>query len=443
MSHRGLVLGLFVLLLVSACKERPRNNVPPRSAAPPAEPTPTAEERPDASADAQETTPGADADLELAVDSGPTAPAMPSTDSIRWGFQPKQLDVMRETSVDLWVEWPGANLDKFRCEWDPGDRSGIHEGCRISHIFEGGMADRKVSLLVTYEGNRVYGESQTLPLERLPVHELAGTPRQLPPPPAPASGNRTVFAALHRAPDEADWKGLTAALGTVSPSLVLLFFNYGVSASEATAALEHLNGLGGLTTLPVFCNRSRLDAAAPTVKSQTVTPHGDDNAPPFRHAFMHAGTLYALLDPGQDEFRPAQEKWLLESLEAGKVMAHRVVVSCAPLRSYTGKGASELEPKFRWYEKLLRGDVSLLVSGLEPVYFQGQYGDQPTLNAGCVTGKPGRLLGTSVDQERTLSIVDFVTGRPPQVHPVSPKDVSLVLDQSAIPLRVGDYLKNM
>lgn len=380
-------------------------------------------------------------DAAPAPDRSPPPPARPSTEELSWSFEPERLDVMRDTRATLKVDWPGVDPEEYVCEWDPGDRTGIKEGCRVEHNYKGGMSDRTVSVLVTWKGEQVLSESRPLPLERLPVQELSSASQALPEPPAPSEGNRTVFASLFLPLEGNALEQLAGAITVLRPSLALVFINFPIASPEAVALLERLNDGPAMTAIPVYCDRTKLDSSVPVVRSPHLLAHGEDNAPPYRHAFLHSGTLYALLDAGQDEYNPGQEKWLLDTLKTGKVAPHRVVVSCAPLESYTGKSPSELEPKFRWYEKVLRGDVSLLVSSLDPVFFHGRYGDQATLSAGCISGSPGRLPGTEQDQNRTLTVVDFVQGKSPFVYPVSPDQPDKVLDQSAIPFRVGNYYK--
>ena len=123
--------------------------------------------------------------------------------------------------------------------------------------------------------------------------------------------------------------------------------------------------------------------------------------------------------------------------------AHRVVVSCSPLEKLTAREASELEPRFRYYEKLLRGDISLLVSSVYPVFYHGRYGDLETLSTGCAVGEPGTLLSSARAQSRVLSVVDLEASRAPAVYAVSPDGANTQVDLLGLPFKVGSYMLKM
>jgi len=118
-------------------------------------------------------------------------------------------------------------------------------------------------------------------------------------------------------------------------------------------------------------------------------------------------------------------------------------VSCAPMEKYTPKELAVLEPSFRYYEKLLRGDVSLLVSSTYPVFYHALYGYLETVSVGCASGETGRLLTARRQQSQALTLVDFSKDSDPKVYPVSTKAPLQVLEQSGLPFKVGTYLKEL
>lgn len=362
-------------------------------------------------------------------------PQLPPLSGISWTMEPQQLDVMRDTVVRLTAQWKGASPASFSCRWDPGDRTGEVYGCSIEHRFTGGLTDRSVTLTILYEGREVFTESRDLPLERLPVRELPPGPVPLADPPGPDEGIRVVFASLFAPPDATARKALADALYRVDPRLVLLFVNYEVSRESLANLTRDLSSHGARIIVPVPCNTS--EGLNGPLDSR-LTLHGKDHNPPYFEAFLQSSVLFVVLDPRVTSLSKDQEKWLLDHLEKGKVADHRVVVSCCPLESYTGNG-SELQPQFRYYEKLLRGDVSLFISSSEPVYFQGSYGLIRTVSSGCAVGLPGRLPGTDRNQEHTFVVVDLVPDQPPAVQAVSLSNPGQVIDVQSLPRKLGNY----
>jgi hypothetical protein len=375
----------------------------------------------------------------------PPAPDVPSLAEIRWRLEPPQLDVMRDTDVRLAASWPGVPEADFSCRWDPGDRTGPLDGCSVTHKFVGGLADRQVGLVVRYRDVDVFSETRTLPLERLPVQELPAESSMLPAPPEAELGLRVAVAALFEEPGPAGRATLLRMLEATSPSLVFVFFNYTPMSTPASdefgRLLTQLNEGRTWTAVPVYCALPAGVGSLPTVSSSSILMHGEGNAPPFRMAFLAGPALFVMLDPREGNNSLDQEKWMLEQLEAGKVAAHRVVLSCRGLERFTAAETGELTPQFRYYEKLLRGDVSLLISSLHPVFYYGRYGRLPVLSAGSALGRPGRLLSASQDQRNFFGLIDLVRGKAPAVRALRPEQPTMVEGLASFPVKVGNYVR--
>ena len=170
----------------------------------------------------------------------------------------------------------------------------------------------------------------------------------------------------------------------------------------------------------------------------SFVPHGPDNETPFRHAAMADGIAYVVLDGRKTGNDLAQEKWVLERLQEMRIAAHRVVLSCRPMESLTGE-AKELTPQFRYYEKLLRGDVSALISSGDRAFYFGGYGDLTAISAGCATGSPGALAGQETRQEATVGVVDLRPGKKTSAWSLSALDPTAMIKSSEYPRQVGNY----
>jgi len=363
---------------------------------------------------------------------------VPSLADFSWTLEPAYLDVMRDTKVVISAVWEGVSPERYRCVWDTGDRTGPVEGCRIEHTYRSGLADRTVKLSLGYDGKEVLSEARELPLERLPVHELSTGPIRLPRPPGEDGGVRALFWGLFERPDETGMKEIINALEAVRPSLVFLFVNYRPDADMEAKLLTLLNEGMEWTALPLYC-QAESGQSLPNVRNPRLLMHGEGNNPPYRMAFLASSVLFTMLDPTVRQNSLDQEKWMLGQLEDGKVASHRAVISCRSLDKFTSRDAGELTPQFRYYEKLLRGDISLLVSSGYPVFFHGRYGNLPVVSAGCGTGKPGRLMSSKKAQPNLLTVVDFFPKRSPVVYPVSPDKTEFALDQTGFPFKVGNY----
>ena len=364
---------------------------------------------------------------------------VPSLAGVLWQLEPPILDVMRDTTVELSAKWEDVPESDYSCVWDPGDRSGTLRGCRRVHTFVNGLADRTITLKMLYRGHEVLQESRELRLERLPVQEFGADPRMLPPAPEAEGSQRVAFLGLGAVPGAGEVETLVGALKSTGVTFGFLFFNYDPAPKEAKLLLTALNA-GSTTVVPLYCGGSAM-AALPWVNSSRVLLHGDDNQPPFREAFLVAGTLFVVLDSRVRENSREHEKWLLKHLEKGKMAAHRVAVSCRPLESFVPSGGGELHPQFRYYEKLLRGDVSLLVSSTDPVFYHGMYGAIPAVSAGCVSGVPGRLRSSDVEQENLLTLIDLRPSRRPSVFAVLPGVPQEPVDTLTFPMEVGNYVR--
>lgn len=439
------VLPVFLFLLLAAlpvgCKRQtPADKAPDESPAkdvkgtPEAAPVPIEETAPRPGPDTKEPPHRVEVMTEVPRD------PPPDTSTISWQVEPAALDVMRDTNVRLSLNWPGVPVTDFRCFWNPGDRSGELEGCSVEHTYQGGMADREVTVRVEIQGAELFSETRPVPLERLPVAPLPSGAGE--PPPRPGDGGvRTVFAGLFAHPDDEQIQQLSAAFDQLDPDLVFLYFNYQAQAKKLASLLDQLNTGKSWTALPIYC--AGTSGGAPKVQSSRLLMHGEGNEPPYRYGFLTSGVLFVVLDPRQDTYDKNHEKWMLAAFESGAMATHRVAVSCAPMEKYTPKEREILQPSFRYYEKLLRGDVSLLVSSTYPVFYHALYGYLKTVSVGCAAGKPGLLLSARRAQTQALTLVDFRKDSDPEVYPVGTKLPLQILDQSGLPFKVGTYLKEL
>jgi len=434
----GAALLLTLAFLVCSC---PRKEEPVPEPAPPAE-----RQAPEDVAQQQAGTaepPVAPAaprpDDAAAEDSGtavPEAPAeVPPLGGISWSTVPALLDVMRDTVVRLDVSWTGVPDEDYECRFDPGDRSGLRTGCHLEHRFAGGLADRVVSLSVLFQGREVFSENRSLPLERLPVRELPAETSMLPPRPVEEGAVRMLFLPLYALPTEQDGATLRAAADIAAADLVAVLFNTEVSAEAAQVLLQAV-GSGGRRVVPVYCGGG--SGGLPAGDALDLLMHGSGADLPYRAGLLVGSTLLVLLDSRRSGVVLDEEKWLVDQLALGKVAAHRIVVSCRPFEPWTARQAPELAPRYRYYEKLLRGDVSLLVSSSHPAFFSGAYGQVPVLSPGCATGAPEPLLSTPAAQPRAASIVDLVPGQPPRVLAISLEHPGDSLE-IVVPSKVGNY----
>jgi hypothetical protein len=349
---------------------------------------------------------------------------------------PELLDVMRDTVVRLDASWTGVPPEDHDCRWDPGDNSGPRTGCHIEHRFVGGLADRVVTLTVTYRGNEVFSERRALALERLPIRELPADASSLPPKPQEEGAVRLLVLPLFSTPSEADGNMARAAAEATAADLVVLLANVELTPESAGALLTSAGNTAGRRVVPVYCGGG--PGGLPAGDSLDLLAHGPGAELPYRAGLLVGSVLLVLMDSRRSGVVIDEEKWLLEQLELGKVAAHRVVVSCRPFEAVTARQTAELAPRYRFYEKLLRGDASLVISTGHAAWFSGAYGQIPVLFPGCATGNPEPLLGAAAPQPRSASVVDLVPGQPPRVRAISPERPSESLE-IVIPGKVGSY----
>jgi hypothetical protein len=395
-------------------------------------------------ADAQSTSLGRDVSANAEgsdlLGQGAALKAVPPLETLSWSMTPEQLDVMRSTEVKLSAHWEGVADGDYECSWNPGDRTGTRRGCAVAHTFETGLVDRKVTLEVAFGGQTVFTESRPLPLERLRVQELPGKgPTKLPEMTAGKS-MRVLLWSVFAAPNQADITALRKALEVSQASQAILFFNIQVDSTAMRGLVDSLAEETGVAFLPLFCGglAGEGDWALP----QIFVAHGSSNEVPFRHAAMAGGIGYVVLDTRARGNDLAQEKWLLDRLQEMRVVSHRIVLSCRPIESLTGE-AKELTPQFRYYEKLLRGDVSALVSAGDPVFYHGAYGDLTAVSAGCAVGNAGALAGGETKQQATIGVVELPPGKKAAAWSLSAKDPSVLIGPNTYPRQVGNYERKL
>ncbi len=364
--------------------------------------------------------------------------ALPPLSAISWSMAPAQLDVMRDSNITFSARWEGAPVDRFTCLWDPGDRTGTLRGCEQTHRFANGLVDRQVTLEIVVAGRPVFSESRPLPLEKLVVQELSSDGEQSLPK-APTGGHRILVWAAFAAPTQGDLTALKQALSETGAASAVLFFNSSVDGAATAALLDELHRQSGVPLLPVFCGPVQGVEALARLPEAFV-PHGKGNQLPYRHGAMVGGVGLVVLDSRVRGNSMEHEKWMLEQLEGLRVASQRVVLSCRPLETFTGEG-DELTPQFRFYEKLLRGDISALLSSGNPVFYDGSYGDLTTISAGCAAGNPGTVSGSDVPQEKLFVLLDLARRKAATAYGVPVAAQSQIMELTGLPRQVGNYLR--
>jgi len=342
-------------------------------------------------------------------------------------FQPDHLRVYRATPVDFAAVapqgLPQADWEKARCEWTFGDGSPLREGCDITHTFNRGTSDERVTLSVAV-GGETFSATQIIPLERLSVSgggaSLAGVPGAIPSAPAKGDGNLRVAFLSATADEGTDWAGLMATIKTLGPSLVVHLGGVvgpdaeGFHAWEAVreALAEPLRREG----VPLVWALAPSDLAGdPLVRRPSAGLEADDFelAPdsvfPNRYAFAYQGVYFAVLTGAEQSKEDLA--WLRANLTEAQIYESRIVISHLPLHPFSAASTAVLGPKFKLYELLLRTRVSALVSAGQGVFFDGRYGALPVLSVGRISGAPAALAGHDFVQPPTLVVVDVVRGQ--------------------------------
>jgi hypothetical protein len=241
-------------------------------------------------------------------------------------------------------------------------------------------------------------------------------------------------------PQSEDAKALRRAVEATSANLVIVFVNVSVSGKRMASFLSAA-GQDGPPLAPVYCKKpTGPEVAPPDVRLLT---HGDDNEVPYRFAWLFQQVLFVQLDPRVSGNSPAREKWLYGHLARGKVIPHRIVLSCRALENLTAGGGSELTPQFRYYEKLLRGDTSLFIAGGEPVFYSGIYGDLNVVSAGSAAGRSGTLQGVKDKQQSLFALVELRAEQPPAVYAINPASPDQVIDPVKFPARAGNLERRL
>lgn len=369
----------------------------------------------------------------------PSANVASLAESISWTIVPKELEVMRNTPVKLGMSWNEAPDANVTCEWDPGDRTGLLTGCNVDHVFVGGLSDRTVTLRVLVDGKEAFRESRLLAIERLPVQTNPDNDYQLPAAPAEGAGVRILMAGAFFEMTPEATANLVEALTVSKASLAILFLNGPTTGPQAQALLDGVQTLG-VPLVPILCDPAGLGEGAPSaIPAPTVLVHSSKAELPFKYSFLHQGVSFTLLDSREREGSVAMEKWLLDEFEQARVASHRLVLSCSALENYTEKDMGTLQPPFRFYEKLMRGDLTLFVAGSQPVFYYARYGQLPTLAPGVAWGNSQPLPGMESPQGPLLTVVDLMPGVPPKVMPVKVTAPGTVVSMKAYPMKAGSY----
>lgn len=369
------------------------------------------------------------------------APEMENVDEpeqatdLSWSLSPDLLEVMQDTLVTMSVD--AGDGKELTCTWDPGDGSPKLTGCRVQHLFMGGLKDRIVSLEVSSGGKIVLRESTMLALERLPVSETAGLIAEAPGVPSPCAAgqcSRVVVTSLGRS-EARDLELLKKLAASTGPGILVVFLEQGIPPGFDALA----QSLTSNVLIPIACST---EADTNTLKAlisneiSNITSHSDPGELPSRLSLVLDSAMLVFM---ADLKSIPDEKWMTSALESGSIFRSRILFTCSGMDRLTGLDRSLTPSPYRVYEKLLRNDTSLLVSGAYPVFYRAAYGIVQVLSPGRVGQGREALLGQDQVQGETASIIDLEEGKVVRVSPLQWTDSWVPMDQKKLPDRVGVF----
>ncbi len=378
----------------------------------------------------------------------------------RWTTEPDQLMVFRDTLVHLRVEAPSVAPAALVCQWDFGEGD-TGAGCDVRHVFRGGLTDGWVTLTLTDgSGPALATEKRKLALERLPVAPLpdeapttaGGAPEPVPDKPLADDARRVVFVGpVHGALRlEATVTALTSRL---HPDLVVHTGDLLPSFTEETFAGWMRSFLTPLAaaSIPVAVVAGEADVATPIARSvfqstmtqilfKPVLDFQDERGYPFRYSFLFNGTYVIVLDTTTGDLSDEQFRWLKAELTRGASYPRILVVSHLPPSPLTATSTAALKRAYKIQELLLRYRGTLLVTGHEPVFFDGRFAQVHVVSSGGGVDDCRPLAGDdSICPGTTITVVDLVGQEAPRVFGVAGASLERVLLPSDLPVKVDRY----
>lgn len=381
-----------------------------------------------------------------------TAPAAGFT----WTIEPTELRVFRDTSARLHVApSPGAPVG-LTCDWDFGDGD-TGSGCDVRHVFRGGLTDAWLALtLRDASGAAVASEKRKLPLERLAVvplqeAEAPATSEVVPPKPADDDARRIVVVG----PIHGDLR-LDAAVDAITerlrPDLVVHTGDLLPVFSEEGFAAWMRSFLTTLAaaSIPVAVVAGEADVATPVARSvfastltqilfKPVLDFQDERSYPFRYSFLFGGTYVIVLDTTTGDLADEQFRWLKAELTRAASYPRILVFSHLPPAPLTSTSIAALKRAYKVQELLLRFRGTLLVTGHEPVFYDGRFAQVHVVSSGGGGEECRPLAGDSICQGTTLTVLDLVGQEPPRVYGVSGVELDRRIPVADLPARVDRY----
>jgi|GEM_PF-6568138 len=396
---------------------------------------------------------GRDAGAEKVVEVAP--PAAPTV-TYEWQIEPAVLQVFRDTMARLRVTPDAKAPSGLTCEWDFGDGD-TGAGCDVRHVFRGGLTDGWITLSLHDPAGAVLAtEKRKLPLERLPVvpmqESVAEAPSDaLPPKPLDDDARRIVVVGPVHGPDRLD-AAVEAVTERLRPDLVIHTGDLLPSFSEEAFAAWMRSFLTTLAaaSIPVAVAAGEADVATPVARSvftstltqilfKPVLDFQDERGYPFRYSFLFGGTYVIVLDTTSGDLPDEEFRWLKAELTRGAGYPRILVVSHVPPAPLTATSSAALKRAYKVQELLLRYRGTLLVTGHEPVFYDGRFAQVHVVSSGGGVEDCRPLAGEAICQGTTLTVLDLVGKEPPRVYGVSGKELDRCIAPTDLPAKVDRY----
>lgn len=338
-----------------------------------------------------------------------------SASGLRISVEPRTLNVLQDTEVTMEAVPPDGSV--VQCIWDPGDQSPLIRGCKPPpHVFAEALTDRLVVLTVQdARGGRIGTWSFPLHLEKLPP---APAPETVEPAPGTDCGSdpecqRILVAnAWNLAPG---WIRALESAATVSGAgLVIMFFHSRLpddqEFKEVLAATDRLGA--GFMPLPCDSSSGALQALLERVLLKGPPLMTDLKAEALPYSFASQfKRLFLMFERKGAGLSLQDERRITAALGDARLLSFRLLLTCGAL-DRLGFEDRELFPSpYRIYEKLLRGDVNLVVSAAYPLFYPGTWGNVKVLAPGAFPAGADVLLGQTAPQEPSVSVLEFRGGR--------------------------------
>jgi len=404
-------------------------------------------------------------DVVAAADVPPPRPpdAVPARPTVAyaWACEPEQLMVFRDTLVHLHVAAPDLSPASYVCQWDFGDGD-TGAGCDVRHVFRGGLTDGWVTLtLIDGSGAPLATEKRKLALERLPVVPLpaegeAGTAVEaaaevLPEKPLADDARRLVIVGPVHGTERL--AALVSALSSrVHPDLVVHTGDLLPIFSEEGFAGWMQSFLTPLAaaSIPLAVAAGEVDVATPVARSvfsstmtqilfKPVLDFQDERGYPFRYSFLFGGTYVIVLDTTTGDLSDEQFRWLKAELTRGAGYPRILVVSHLPPAPLTATSTAALKRAYKVQELLLRYRGTLLVTGHEPVFYDGRFAQVHVVSSGGGVDDCRPFAGDAICQGTAFTVIDLVGQEPPRVFGVSGANLDRPIAHGDLPAKVDRY----